>query len=86
MERFRGQILRDGQVVFDGIEGSLSIDVGQHGNEHWYGFFTLPTGEMVKHGEGYELKLEDGRTKRVEIVRVNSGENRPTVASFDGRD
>ena len=86
MERFRGQLLRDGQVVFDGIEGSLSIDIGQHGNEHWYGFFTLPTGEMVKHGEWYELKLEDGRTKRVEIVRVNAGENRPTVASFDGRD
>ncbi len=83
MERFQGQLKRDGQDEAIPVEGTITVDVLPSGTEAWSGYFTLPHGQLLKYGDNVDLTLADGRTQRLNIVRVNAGENRPTVASFE---
>jgi hypothetical protein len=71
MQALTGQLMRDGQVVADGLNGKFEIEVKRDGSESWTGFFSLPSGATVNVGEAYDLVLADGRSKRIEINRVN---------------
>ena len=82
MERFHGKLLRDGQLVCEGVEGSLTVDVEISGAQSWSGYFTLPMGQVVANGDTYDLEVEDGRSQKIRISRVNAGIDRPMVASF----
>lgn len=72
MENFRGQLKRDGQVAIDGIEGRLSIDNHPVRGQLYSGYFTVPAGSSVAVNDVFELALQDGRTGKIKIERVNA--------------
>jgi hypothetical protein len=82
MERFRGKLMQNGQVVADSVEGSMTVDLEISGAQSWSGYFTLPMGQSVNNGETYDLALEDGRCQAIRISRVNAWPDRPVSASF----
>jgi hypothetical protein len=71
MNPFHGKLLRDGQVVVDGIDGRLTIDYTPTHTELWSGFFTVPAGQTVQLNDRFDLVLDDGRTGKIRIERVN---------------
>jgi hypothetical protein len=71
MQPFRGKLMRNGQVVIDNIQGRLEVDVGPNRTERWNGFFSLPSGENVEREEPFELVLDDGRSGKIRVERVN---------------
>jgi hypothetical protein len=72
MQPLTGQLKKDEQVVADNLQGRFEIEVKRDGTESWTGFFNLPSGVTVNVGEQYDLVLTDGRSKKVEINRVNA--------------
>jgi hypothetical protein len=81
MQQLSGQLKRDGQVVVDNLRGNLEVEVKRDGTENWSGYFVLPPGTLVNNGETYDMVLTDGRTKKIEISRVNAYPTQST-ASF----
>ena len=81
MQPMMGQLKQNGQLMVDNVRGNLEIEVKRDGNENWSGYFVLPAGTQVNNGEAYDLVLTDGRTKKVEINRVNIYPSQ-TTASF----
>ncbi len=71
MQPFRGKLTRNGRVIIDDIRGRLEVDVGPDRSERWSGFFGLPAGENVEREEPFELVLDDGRSSRIRVERVN---------------
>lgn len=71
MQPFRGKLMRNGQVVIDNVQGRLEVDVGRDRSERWSGFFGLPSGENVEREEPFDLVLEDGRSAKIRVERVN---------------
>ncbi len=72
MTPFKGKLVKDGQTVVDAIEGRLTIDPAPNGAEWWSGFSTLPAGQTVNLDEHFDLVLDDGRSGKVRIERVNA--------------
>lgn len=72
MTPFTGKLAKDGQDVSDNVRGNLEIEVKRDGSEAWSGFFVVPAGVQVNNGEAYDLVLGDGRSKKIEINRVNA--------------
>jgi hypothetical protein len=81
MQPMMGQLKQNGHLVVDNVRGNLEIEVKRDGSENWSGYFVLPAGTQVNNGEAYDLVLTDGRTKKVEINRVNIYPSQ-TTASF----
>jgi hypothetical protein len=81
MQPMTGQLMRNGQIVVDGLRGNLEVEVKRDGNQNWTGYFVLPPGIQVSNGETYELVLTDGRSKQIEITRLNVYPTQ-TTASF----
>jgi hypothetical protein len=81
MESFRGKLVRNGQVLVDGIQGRLDIETGLGGAQHWSGFFSVPGGQSVEIQEPFELVLDDGRSNKIRVERVNTT-GQGTTASF----
>jgi hypothetical protein len=71
MTPFKGKLVKDDQTVFDNLDGRLTIDPAPGGGEWWSGFCTLPAGQMVALDEHFDLVLDDGRSGKVRIERVN---------------
>ncbi|MBY0522719.1 MAG: hypothetical protein K2R98_04950 [Gemmataceae bacterium] len=71
MDSFRGNLMRRGQTIIEGVEGRLTVDVGPQGAERWSGYFTLPAGNTVELEEPFELVLSDGRSGKIRVDRVN---------------
>jgi len=72
VENFRGQLKRDGQVAVDGIEGRMSIDNHPVRGQLYSGYFNVPAGSSVAVNDVYEFALQDGRTGKIKIERVNA--------------
>jgi len=71
MEHFRGRLTRSGNVIVESVEGRLTVDVGPNGAARWTGYFNLPPGATVELNEPFELALQDGRTSKIRIERLN---------------
>jgi len=71
MQPFHGKLMRNGRVLIDPIQGRLEVDVGRDGVERWSGFFSLPAGQNVELEEPFELVLDDGRSGKIRVQRVN---------------
>jgi hypothetical protein len=82
MERFRGQVLRLGQVVLEDVAGLLKQHTGPDGAPLWCGDFEVPFGYCLGRGE-YELVLDDGRSGRILITYISSDSHRCRVARFE---
>lgn len=72
MENFRGKLTRDGQDVIAGIEGRMTVDNHPVHGPQFSGYFTVPAGSSVAIRESYVLALEDGRSGKIRIERVNA--------------
>jgi len=83
MQSFRGNLVRDGQTVVEGVQGNVTIDVGRTGTESWSGYFTVETPGLVHLGDNLELVLDSGKTGKIQISRVNSYQGRPDAVSFE---
>jgi len=81
MQTLSGKIMRDGTAVVDSVRGNFEVEVKRDGTELWSGYFALPTASSLNNGEHYDLVLDDGRTKKIEINRVNVYPTQ-TTASF----
>jgi hypothetical protein len=71
MDAFTGMLLRNGEVVADGVSGRLSVEWSPSQDQAWSGFFTMPAGSHVELNEVLELALTDGRRAPIKIERVN---------------
>jgi hypothetical protein len=80
MQQMTGTIKRDGQVIADAVKGMYEVDVKRDGSENWTGYFIVPAGVDVKLGDQLELVLSDGRSKKVEVNRVNVAPTQTTVS------
>lgn len=72
MENFRGKLTRDGQDLIAGIEGRLTVDNHPVHGPLFSGYFTVPGGSSVAVRDVYSLVLEDGRSCKIRIERVNA--------------
>jgi hypothetical protein len=84
MTPFRGKLVKDGQAVADNIDGRLTIDPAPDGSEWWSGFCTLPGGQTVSLDETFDLVLDDGRSGKVRIERVNAYPHGTSVSFAHG--
>lgn len=82
MQALSGKIVRDGNPVAEGIKGNFEVETKRDGTELWSGYFVLPSGVTVNNGDQFDLVLDDGRTKKIEISRVNVYPTQ-TTASFN---
>lgn len=80
MQTLTGQLLQNGLVVADGVRGNFEVEVQRDGTERWSGYFILPPGITVNNGQHYDLALNDGRAKQIEINRVNAYPTQTTVS------
>lgn len=72
MENFRGNLVKAGQPVIEGIEGRMTIDNNPVRGQMFSGYFTVPGSVPLKVHDVYELVLQDGRSSRIKIDRVNT--------------
>jgi hypothetical protein len=75
-----GQVKRSGQVIADGVRGMYEIEVKRDGSENWTGYFIVPAGVEVKLGDHLDVVLTDGKTKTIEVNRVNVAPTQTTVS------
>jgi hypothetical protein len=68
-----GSVMRNGQAVARGVTVTLSIR-----GSHWSGELSLPKGATILSG-GYQLQLNDRRTGRITIGKVDGN-----TAFFEG--
>ena len=80
MQPMTGQIKKSGQVIADGVRGMYEIEVKRDGSENWTGYFIVPAGVDVKLGDHLEVALSDGRSKQIEVNRVNVAPTQTTVS------
>jgi hypothetical protein len=71
MNPFKGKLLKDGVAIAEGIEGRLTVDLTPNGEEWWSGYCMLPAGSVINLEDICELVLDDGRSGKVRIERVN---------------
>ena len=83
MERFRGQVIRHGQVLLKDVAGLLQEGTGSDGVQLWWGDFEVPYGCYLGTGE-YELILDEGRSGRILITHVSQDSHRCRIARFEG--
>jgi hypothetical protein len=81
MQKMTGQLKQNGQVVVNNLSGNLEVEVKRDGTENWTGYFVVPPGAQIANGVTYDLILTDGRSKKIEINRVNAYPTQ-TTASF----
>src|SRR5262249_15163331 len=70
--RFRGKVLRAGQVVVDPAIGEVREELRPDGIRAWAGWFTVPPGANVGPGDDYRLLLDDGRAADIRVLSVNT--------------
>ena len=75
MQPFKGKLLKDGQVIADSVTGRLDVDPGPTAASNWTGFFSVSEQAQLAVGDICDLLLDDGRSNRIRVERVN-------VASF----
>jgi hypothetical protein len=80
MQPMTGQIKKSGKVIADGVRGMYEIEVKRDGSENWTGYFIVPAGVDVKIGDHVEIALADGRSKQIEVNRVNVAPTQTTVS------
>ena len=80
MQPMTGQIKKSGRVIADGVRGMYEIEVKRDGSENWTGYFIVPAGVDVKIGDQVEIALPDGRSKQIEVNRVNVAPTQTTVS------
>jgi hypothetical protein len=83
MERFRGKLMDGDRVLFDEIEGSISIREGT-GLQQWRGRFWLPDGAQVRPGDRYCLIRDDGRAGELTVESSWPGASGGHIAVFEG--
>jgi hypothetical protein len=71
MNPFKGNLLKDGIAIAENIEGRLTIDPAPTGGEWWSGYCMLPAGAVVNLEDICDLVLNDGRSGKVRIERIN---------------
>ncbi|MFN4261592.1 MAG: hypothetical protein ACK4RK_20095 [Gemmataceae bacterium] len=72
MEDFQGQLLKEGQVFIEQVQGRMMVDLGPNGEQYWSGFFPVPEGHVVQLDDEFDMILANGRSNRVRIERVNA--------------
>lgn len=82
--RFRGKILRDGQIVLDPATGDLQESETAGGIKRWGGQVALPTGKVLPVGDSYQLVLDDGRKGDILVARGSYGSHQASVVTFAG--
>lgn len=84
MQHFSGKILHDDQIIIENIEGILSVDEQLGRMKSWQGTFDLPTGKNIEVGALYCLELDDGRSGKIRIERVQSNNTGTNAVEFQG--
>jgi hypothetical protein len=83
MERLRGKLMDGDRILFDAIEGSITIKEGP-GLQEWRGRFWLPAGGQVQPGRKYCLLRDDGRAGELLVESFESPATGGDVALFQG--
>jgi len=83
MERLVGKLLEDDRILFDKIEGSITIKEGP-GLQEWRGRFWLPEGSPVEPGGKYCLIRDDGRAGALIVNCFEPAAAGGDLAVFEG--
>jgi len=83
MEHVRGKLPEGDRILFDEIEGSITIKDGP-GLQEWRGQFWLPEGSPVEVGGEYCLVRDDGRAGALIVDRFEPGPAGGDLAVFEG--
>lgn len=80
MDLFKAKVERDGQVVAASVEGRLTVDLKADGSQVWSGYFNVPAGTPAAVNDVLDLTLDNGKSKKVKVDRVNSLSHGTTVS------
>ena len=85
MERVRGTVLNGDDVVLKGLDITLTLFEPARGLPSWSGSFYVQDPRFcIKPGVPYWLVLEDGRSGKLFLSRLNLGSPRGTGIDFKG--
>jgi hypothetical protein len=77
---FRGRLLKDGQVVLNSIDGTITGPTDAAG---WRGSFALPPEQFLPAGR-YVLDVAGDGSATIRLGSVASSRSRPAVVHFTG--
>ncbi|MGO9921607.1 MAG: hypothetical protein ACLQIB_43805 [Isosphaeraceae bacterium] len=83
MERFPGKLLQGDRILFDEIEGAITIK-DSPGLQEWRGRFWLPEGSPVEPGGKYCLVRDDERAGELILECLEPGAAEGDLAAFEG--
>jgi hypothetical protein len=83
MEFFQGQLVKNGEVFIDDVEGELEIRPTTEGATSWSGYFRLPSSQPLTLPDQYLLVLDDGRVGVILAGEIRT-RRRAQVAVFVG--
>jgi len=83
LARLLGKLLEGDRIIFDEIEGSITIKDGA-GLQEWRGEFWVPEGSPVQAGGEYSLIRDDGRAGALIVDHFDPGAAGGDFAVFEG--
>ncbi len=83
MEFFQGQLVKNGAVMLDDVDGELEIHTAPDGNVSWSGYFRVPNTFAPGLPDQYLLLLDDGRVGVIMAGEVRT-RGKAQVAVFVG--
>jgi hypothetical protein len=88
MKRFRAKLIRNGKMLFKGIDGTLEVhdrrDRAARAIPSWRGSFYLSPGRSLQAGGPYQVVLADGTVGEVLVRRSATSFDEATHADFVG--
>ncbi len=61
METFQGQLVKNGAVILDDVDGEFEVHTAADGHVSWSGYFRLAQSSRVSLPDQYLLLMDDGR-------------------------
>jgi len=83
MEFFQGQLVKNGAVILDDVDGELEIQTAADGQVSWSGYFRMPHTFAAGLPDQYLLLLDDGRLGVILAGEVRT-RGKAQVAMFVG--
>lgn len=84
MQRFSGKILDGNQILLENVKGVLFVNEPPTGIKSWQGTFDLPAGNNIDFDAPNHLELDDGRSGKILITRIQRNSSGITIVEFQG--
>ena len=83
MTSIRARILKENNVIYDGVDVWLKETQGPS-HKSWEGYFDLDLYTVDLMSGGFQIILADGRSGEIIVTNVSTGSNSSTEVDFLG--